>query len=129
MEEGSSVKCAGRLVLMFEIDVSFALAAQRSKAGSKGSELVRGIATATAKTKTGMGGGSMDFRSGEIFGLRNTKGGIVLAEYGIDLLGEEGGVAELEGNAWSCGGTKRRVAEKGRAAGRQAAEARYYIVC
>jgi len=92
------VEGSGGLVLVLEVDVDVAVAGERDDASGEGVELCGCIAAAAAEAEAGVGGGGVDLGGKEILAFGDAEGGVVLAECGVDLVGEPGLVAELEGD-------------------------------
>ena len=105
MEEAGGVEGAGGVVLVLEVDIGVALAGEGGATGGEGGELRGGVAAGATEAEAGVGGGGVDLGGLEIVAFGYTEGGVVVAEDGVDVFGEEGGVAELEGDGW--GGNRR----------------------
>ena len=75
----------------------------------------RGVASVAAEAEAGVGGGGVDLGGGEVVAFGDAESGVVLAEDGVDVFGEAGLVAELEGDGGVGreGGSGEEVGEAG----------------
>ena len=64
----------------------------------EGVDLGGGVAAVAAEAEAGVGGGGVDLGGGEVVAFGDAERGVVGAEDGVDLFGEPGLVAELEGD-------------------------------
>ena len=111
-EEVLCVESAGGLILMLEVDVGVAMPGEGDDALGEGVELDWGVAAVATEAEADVGGSRVDLGGEEIVAFGNAEGGIVLAKYGVNLVGEPGGVAELEGDRWGVRGGEGGRAEE-----------------
>lgn len=116
-EEVFGVECAGRFVLMFEVDEDIALLSEGGKAFGEGVEFEGRVAAAAAQAKADETGGGVNLWGEKVFTFGDTEGSFVLAQNGVDLFAEPGDVAELKCNARCVGrvkcGNRKKGSEQG----------------
>src|SRR5947208_245698 len=92
---------------MLEVDIDVAVLSECGEAFDEGVEFGLCIGSSAAEAEAGVSGSGVDLGGVEVVGLvagmSNAERGVVLAEDGIDLFGEPGFVAELEGDGWRAG--------------------------